>query len=838
VVAYFGDGDECHMAYHFPLMPRMFMALRQEDRHPIVDILDQTPQIPENCQWCLFLRNHDELTLEMVTTEERDYMYSAYAADVQMRRNLGIGRRLTPLLNNNRRAFELLHCLLFTLPGTPVLYYGDEIGMGDNIYLGDRDGVRTPMQWTADRNAGFSTADSARLYAPVNSDPLYGYQAVSVEAQERSPSSLLNWLRRMIALRRQRRRVFGSGTLEFLHPENRTVLAYVRHYEGEVVLVVANLSRFVQPVTLDLSAYGGCQPVEVIGGGTFPTITEQPYFLSLGPHGFYWFDLVPQSEPIVISAEPDGGAEVAIDGDWDDLLRGPAVRLLEEDVLPLALPPQRWFGAKDRSIREIQIQDAVPLTTGAAPSWLALAGVTYRGRSAPQDTYALPLAVAVGQASRRVREDTPASVLAAVTGPRGHGTLYDGLASREVVSQFIRMLRDRRTARGRHGLLRAEPAGAFGELYEALELPPQIQPLGGEQSNSSVRVGGQLIFKALRRLEPGPHPEVEAGRHFELVGFDRAPRLAGVFEYTPRGGAPITVALAHEFVWNQSDGWTYTLSEIGRFLDNVESMHEGEEDQFWPTYTETARVLAQRTAEMHLALADERGLEGFRPEPLERDDVDAVVDRIGRRLRAIVGSLEPVISEFAEADQEAARLIRVAATGSRRWRPRMPRGRTSLGLKMRCHGDYHLGQVLWARNDFYIVDFEGEVGLPLEERRAKVSALTDVAGMLRSFDYAATFALREHQSTVPTTGALVAVLEPEAGRWVEHVSEAFLTTYLDVVGERGLFPVDRALFDAFLRLHLLDKALHELEYELANRPDWVTIPLRAAATLLQQTGTA
>jgi maltose alpha-D-glucosyltransferase/alpha-amylase len=412
------------------------------------------------------------------------------------------------------------------------------------------------------------------------------------------------------------------------------------------------------------------------------------------------------------------------------------------------------------------------------------------------------------------------------------------MASRDLIQQLIRMLRDRRTARGRSGVLRAEPAAAFGELYEALDLPPQVQPIGGEQSNSSVRVGGQLIFKLLRRLEPGPHPEVEAGRHFELVGFDRAPRLAGVFEYVPRGGTATTVAVAHELVWNQSDGWTYTLSEIGRFLDIFESMLEGDEDLFWPTYTETGRMLAQRTAEMHLALADERGLEAFHPEPLERDDIDAVVDRIGRRLRAIAGSLEPVISEFADAEQEAAQLLRAAATGGKRWRPRLPRGRTSLGLKIRCHGDYHLGQVLWARNDFYIVDFEGEVGLPLEERRAKASALTDVAGMLRSFDYAATFALREHQATVPTTGALVAALEPEAGRWVEHVSEAFLTTYLDVAGERGLFPEDRALFDVLLRLHLLDKALHELEYELATRPDWVTIPLRAAAALLQQTGTA
>ena len=286
---YFGDGDEFHMAFNFPLMPRIFMALRREDRTPIVDIISQLPPIPETCQWCLFMRNHDELTLEMVTDEERDYMYHEYAKDPRMKLNLGIRRRLAPLVDNGRRRIELLNSLLFTLPGSPIIYYGDEIGMGDNIYLGDRNGVRTPMQWTGDRNAGFSRADAARLYSPVIMDPVYGYQAINVEAQLRDPSSLLNWMKRLIRIRK-RYPVFGRGAIEFLHPENRKVLAYIRR-DDQHVLVVNNLSRFVQPVELDLRHYAGWTPVEIFGETRFPPIGELPYFLTLGPHGFYWFRL-------------------------------------------------------------------------------------------------------------------------------------------------------------------------------------------------------------------------------------------------------------------------------------------------------------------------------------------------------------------------------------------------------------------------------------------------------------------------------------------------------------------------------------------------------------------
>jgi maltose alpha-D-glucosyltransferase/alpha-amylase len=292
VLPYFGtpEAPECHMAFHFPLMPRIWIALRREDRYPIIEIMDQTPEAPDGAQWALFLRNHDELTLEMVTDEERDFMYAEYAMDARMRINVGIRRRLAPLVDNSRRRLELLKSLLFSMRGTPVMYYGDEIGMGDNVYLGDRNGVRTPMQWTGDRNAGFSRADVHALYAPLVADPVYGYQAVNVEAQQRVPGSFLNWMKRLIGVRKQYP-VFGRGTLEFLHPENRRVLAYLREHEGVIVLCVANLSRFAQYVELDMSRFDGRQPVELIGRVHFPRIGELPYLLTLGPHDFYWFEL-------------------------------------------------------------------------------------------------------------------------------------------------------------------------------------------------------------------------------------------------------------------------------------------------------------------------------------------------------------------------------------------------------------------------------------------------------------------------------------------------------------------------------------------------------------------
>jgi maltose alpha-D-glucosyltransferase/alpha-amylase len=449
---YFGDGDECHMAFHFPLMPRIYMALRQEDRLPITDIMAQTPAIPDNCQWGLFLRNHDELTLEMVTDDERDYMYFAYSADPRMRINVGIRRRLAPLVDNNRRRIELLNSLLLSFPGTPIMYYGDELGMGDNIYLGDRNGVRTPMQWNSDRNAGFSKCDPARLYFPVVMDPIYGYQVVNVEAQLSDQSSLLHWTRNMIALRKLFQ-VFGRGSLKFLNPANRKILAYVRDLERgdgshETVLCVANLSRFAQPVSLDLAEYVGLEPVEMLGYVSFPTIQASSYALTLAPYSFLWLELQPASitsestpEPeVAVTAEVNGNELAALDlltKGWAGMLAGHGLALLES-ALPAWLPNQRWFGAKTRTIQSVHVMHWVELPSGAATTIPAASDVPSPSTISPTlfflkivyadgntDIYQLPLAFTSGQEADELIANHPREIVASLATPTGNAALHD-----------------------------------------------------------------------------------------------------------------------------------------------------------------------------------------------------------------------------------------------------------------------------------------------------------------------------------------------------------------------------------------------------------------------------
>jgi maltose alpha-D-glucosyltransferase/alpha-amylase len=442
---YFGEGDECHMAFHFPLMPRIYMALRQEDRLPITDIMAHTPSIPDNCQWALFLRNHDELTLEMVTADERDYMYFAYSADPRMRVNVGIRRRLAPLVDNNRRRIELLNSLLFSFPGTPVIYYGDEIGMGDNIYLGDRNGVRTPMQWTSDRNAGFSKCDPARLYFPVIMDPIYGYQAVNVEAQLSEPSSLLRWTHNMIALRKLFQ-VFGRGTLTFLNPANRRILAYLRDLDRgdgthETVLCVANLSRFAQPVSLDLSAYAGLRPVEMLGYVPFPPITSDPYVLSLAPYSFLWLELHlldadaefdEQLNPLI--EEPAAPAYVLSSG-WTSFFAGRGMNLLESSLTGW-LPKQRWFGAKTRVVRAVRLCEWAELPSAseryfpqgphkqsALPFAVLYVEVEYT--EGDSDLYQLCCAMSVGAAREEIVGKCTENVIAEFDSDLGAAALCD-----------------------------------------------------------------------------------------------------------------------------------------------------------------------------------------------------------------------------------------------------------------------------------------------------------------------------------------------------------------------------------------------------------------------------
>ncbi|HEV8597441.1 MAG TPA: maltose alpha-D-glucosyltransferase, partial [Candidatus Dormibacteraeota bacterium] len=524
-VNYFGKGDECQMSFHFPLMPRLFMAIRMEDRFPIVDILAQTPSIPDNAQWALFLRNHDELTLEMVTDEERDYMYRAYTQDRLARLNLGIRRRLAPLLGNDRRRIELMNGLLFSLPGTPVLYYGDEIGMGDNIFLGDRNGVRTPMQWSGDRNAGFSRANRQRLYLPVITDPEYHYETVNVEAQQGNPHSIYSWTKRLIALRK-RHRAFGRGTLELLRPDNRKILAYVRSYESEQILCVANLSRFLQAVELDLSRWKGLVPVELFSSNEMPVIGDNPYFLTLGPHSFYWFAMQPRSAPSVQSdgAQPVAAAlpEVRTTGGWEAALEGGSKERLET-VLLRYIPQRRWFAGKARRVKSATVSDVVSVPGAESYSYLTSVVIGYA--DGDPDTYMLPIAYASAAEAPHILERWPNSAIAwirnqvpsggyAATSPASgeaeqRGLLYDALATPNFTEAMLGAIARRRRATGGSGTLVGSTTRAFARLRGPENIRLEGQLSVAEQSNNSVIFGERLMLKVFRRLEEGVNPELE-----------------------------------------------------------------------------------------------------------------------------------------------------------------------------------------------------------------------------------------------------------------------------------------------------------------------------------------
>ncbi len=854
---YFGDGDECHLAFHFPLMPRIFMALRLEDRHPITEIMGQTPEIPENCQWALFLRNHDELTLEMVTDEERDYMYLAYSADPAMRLNLGIRRRLAPLVDNSRRRIELLNSLLFSLPGTPVIYYGDEIGMGDNITLGDRNGVRTPMQWSADRNAGFSRANPANLYSPLIMDPVYGYEAVNVEAEQNDPSSLLHWMRNMIALRKLFK-VFGRGTVEFLHPSNRKVLAYLRRYRDDLVLCVANISRFAQPVELDLSDLAGMVPVEMLGYTEFPAIGRSLYPLTLGPYGSYWFELQGAPSPLEVRgagerveemAEPVALLEVK-DG-WTDLLEGSGRDLLETKILPEYVSGQRWFGEKTRTIAGTRIADWAPLTDQASPSALIIVEVRYA--EGGSESYFLPIRIAKGAEAVTAQETHPASIICRLIESGEPGILHDATFNEQSCQALLAAMEQRLELATKSGVIRAFPTRAFASVYGPRESPLKVARGTGEQSNTSIRYGDRLILKLFRRLKPGPNPDFEVSRFLtEQVGFERIPKLAGAIEYAPRGGEPTTLGILQALVWNQGDGWSWTLEELRRYFERCSTLQSGpqsdllrrDETVFEASEREipqaareaigisldAATTLGRRTGEMHVALASGHADPAFTSERLTSEDLERLSGHLREHAKSAFDDLKQNLSRLPDECVDLAGLVlacRRQLIDRFRRLERMPAG----GLRIRIHGDYHLGQVLCVENDYVILDFEGEPARPLSERRSKQSPLKDVAGMLRSFGYAAHAGLVSYITRGPEEYER---LEGWAAIWERWTAVAFLKAYRESAAEAPFLSSEKLHVQMLLDAFVLDKALYELRYELNNRPAWVLIPLRGILALAHQ----
>jgi maltose alpha-D-glucosyltransferase/alpha-amylase len=812
----------------------MFMAIHMEDRFPILDILAQTPQIPANSQWALFLRNHDELTLEMVTDEERDYMYRAYAHDSEMRINLGIRRRLAPLVGNDRRKMELLHGLLFSLPGTPVLYYGDEIGMGDNIFLGDRNGVRTPMQWSADRNAGFSRANPQRLILPITIDPEYHYEAINVEAQQNNPNSLLWWTKRLIALRKQFH-AFGRGTLEFLTPSNFRVLAFVRELrdaEGrvtETVLVVANLSRFPQYVEMDLAKWKGMRPVELFGHTEFPPIGELSYLLTLPGYAFYWFSLEPP---------PSGGGEEEAAAYVPPALRCTSPQSLLvgderstlEDALPDFLATRRWFGGRGFRVTSVRIEEAVAL----GGVFVLVARIDYADHET--ERYVLPLATVI-----EARYLAPHAIVATLSLPGQDVTVVDAMEDGPSARAVLAAVISRTHAAGFGGTIDALPVGEL----EAPEGEPAN--ISAQHAAAAIRYGDRYLLKMFRRLEEGESPEIELGRFMNARAPGLSPSVVGSIEYSRHRAEPSTLAVLQAYVPNEGTAWAHAREELRRFFERVLTRHRedpapdasprqlgalaGAEP---PTaardvigaYLDLAALLGKRTAEMHLALASNVEDASFTPVPYStldrRSNYQSVRNLVGKTIRMLRDCLSRVPASIGD---HARRLVHGQERVLKVFEPYL--GQRLTGLQIRTHGDYHLEQLLYTGKDFVIIDFDGPPTEPLADRRRKHNCLRDVAGMIRSFHYAAFTAQLETAVVRPEDRSVAA---PWADAWYRWVSGAFLRSYLTVTTGAPFLPAQSDL-EVILDAQVLQKAFHELRGELDRCVETLSIPLSSIVEL-------
>jgi maltose alpha-D-glucosyltransferase / alpha-amylase len=854
-VAYFGGGtgDECHTAFHFPLMPRMFVGLQTEDRFPIVDMLEQTPPIPETSQWVLFLRNHDELTLEMVSDEERDYMYRAYAQDPQARINLGIRRRLAPLLGNSRRKIELMTALLLSLPGTPVIYYGDELGMGDNFYLGDRNGVRTPMQWSPDRNAGFSRANSQRLFLPVISDPEYHYEAINVDVQQNNPQSLLWWTKRVLDLRK-RHHAFGRGTMEMLLPENRKVLVFLRRYGDESLLVVANLSRFAQHVELNLSSHRGQVPLEMFGQAPFPAIGEGLYPLSLGPHSFYWFALRPPTSAVAAA----GGAAVRElptlrVSDARTLGRDDASRAAIEGVLPQWLHTRPWFLGQGRRIQSLEVVDALPVS---AEGIMVLVRVDYREGEA--ETYALPMASAVGPRAEDLLREHRHIVIARLETADAAGILYDALWDRAFCEGLLGVVARQRTVKGLVGEVR----GSSGSSVRHTRRPEKgLVPVAtdGEGGFTRVVYGDRFTLKLIRRLEEGPHPDLEMSRFLtERASFPAALPVLGEIEYVSGRRPGMTLAVLRHAAGPGRNARQHALDHLGRFFESVLAQAaapppppapgEGPVDlasrglppvayERIGSFLRDAELLGQRTAEMHKALAADRDDPAFAPEPFSTLYQRALLQSRRVLTRESVQLLRRRMRELGDpARSEAQRLLALEAEITRRFRAVFQR--KVRAERIRSHGDYRLEKLLYTGKDFLVRDFEGDAARPLSERRLKRSPLRDVAAMIRSLHHAADRALSGRVGAAGVRPEDLPVLEPWARFWKTWTSAAFLKSYLDSAAGAAFHPGSRDELAALLDAALIETLLSELRHDLTLRPERARGPLRDLLAALERGDTA
>lgn len=831
--SYFGNGQECHMNFNYPLMPRLFLALRTEDSYPIIDIMDQTPATPPNSQWALFLRNHDEIGLEMVTEEEKDYLFKAYANDPHTKHNLGIRRRLAPLMNNDRRKIELLYTILFSLPGTPVIYYGDEIGMGDNVYLGDRFGIRTPMQWSMNLNAGFSSANPQKLFLPVNSDPIYRYESVNVATQEENFSSLVWWVKNVLAMRK-RLSVFGKGDLRFVESSNAKVLCFVRSHEKQRIIVVANLSQFSQATTLDFSEFKDCDITEAFSQNRFMSVSGGEYPITIGPYGYFWFQVDDQEK----KEQPGSGNELQLlksDASWEKIFNHyEEVRTLERKILQPFMKKCRWFGGKAKAISKMAVNKVIPVKVDGTTHYLTIIEVHYVQRL--PEFYFLPITFVPSEVMLDRIEYTAQSVVcrAEIQGKAGFilDSSYDRLFRDYLFSSMEKEVR----VKDAEGVLEFNNS-VFSKINADL-IDSKI--LKVDSSNTAILYNDQYFFKFYRKIEKEINPDLEIARFLsENTSFRNSPKYSGSIEYADEEGKTIVFGLLQEKVDNQGDAWNMTIDSVGRFYERVMAKAKKEklpklvnrpalvfedapeliQEFIGRGFYERVARLGQRTAEMHLALASDNTNPAFAPEPFTSNYQRSLYSSLRKLLRDRFKLLRQSLGKLnSEAQQLAERVLsledNILECFSEIYQIRIN------GVKTRIHGDYHLGQVLFTGKDFMIIDFEGEPGFSFSERRLKKSPYKDVAGMMRSFHYAAFGKILLNENYRQQD---LQMLEAWAEQWQHYVSRFYLGAYMDKMGLGTELPAED---DVLIRTYLIEKAVYELGYELNGRPDWTVIPLR------------
>jgi maltose alpha-D-glucosyltransferase / alpha-amylase len=851
-VAYFGNGDECQMAFHFPLMPRIYMAIQMEDRFPIIDIIEQTPPIPETCQWAIFLRNHDELTLEMVTDEERDYMYKYYAKDKRARINLGIRRRLAPLVDNNRRKIELLNILLFSFPGTPIIYYGDEIGMGDNYYLGDRNGVRTPMQWNSDRNAGFSEVNPQRLYMPVIVDPEYYYEAVNVEVQLRNPSSLLWWMKHAVALRKNHK-AFSRGVIEFLSAANTKVLSFIRSVDEDTVLVVANLSRYSQVIEIDLEKYLGYTPVEAFSGNKFPVVKNAPYMLTLNGYDYYWFILTKEKHEVhTAEAAVRAIPEMTVPDSWLDILEGEHKERFEDIILPDFIKQLEWMEEKGNEFQDVAIADVIPLSDGVQDEIIVVVRIRYFYKA--YEYYLLPITAAKGEVADRVHTEFPDAVIGLVHVRGEQFLLFDGIVADHFRKALFHTITQAGRLRTRAGELICNMVARTTDSAGDGSACAQNVLLSTDDNVSHIIYEGTISVKLYRRLEEGTNPGIEILRTLtERSSYKNIPPFTGEVHYRLPGSEYISLCLMKEFVPNQGNAKTLVLDSIKNYFDNVITKNESEELPFIPgktvftprefldlemepteltklIYAETIRLLGKRTAELHGALFSITSDAAFVPEQF----TDFIQRSMYQSCRNLIKKTERAIRHhavFSGGEDDATIEAVLGAENEMLSFAHLLLERRIDAKTMRVHGNYHLGQLNYTGKDFVVINFEGSWYQSIEERKIKTCPLIDVASMVWSLYNAVYTGFHQYKTTRPEE---IAYLEPYAKQWWLWVSTMFVREYFKTIRPLHILPADRKNNEYLMKFFLLERLLKEVNYDIARRPKKLSTPLHALVFLLGQ----